>query len=174
MIIEYDVNCFERTLTIQCPDSYAEHKKEILLLLDRYYDQWHNPEEIEDDEDREWVEADACCEEYMMAKLTETYPECGEWDSIDYGDTEEEDEEPKKIIIKIPFGELTAVIGSDPDYPTIYVYLKRPDGIEIDLAAVSMDNLNEMIQAYIWGDTTKDDYTRNFCWRKEQLNEEEE
>jgi hypothetical protein len=170
MIIEYDVNCFERTLTIQCPDSYAGHEKKILELLDKYYDQWHNPEEIEDDEDREWVEGDACCEEYMMSKLTETYPECTEWDSIDYGDVEDEDEEPKKIALKIPFGELTAEIGGDPNYPTIYVYLKRPDGIEVDLVAVSMDQINTMIQAYIYERTDKDDYTENFCWREEQLN----
>ena len=75
-----------------------------------------------------------------------------------------------KISIKIPFGELTAEIGCDPNYPTVYVYLKRPDGIEIDLVAVYMDQLNEMIQAYIYENTEKDDYTENFCWRKEQLN----
>mgnify|MGYP003303864352 CR=1 FL=1 len=75
-----------------------------------------------------------------------------------------------KIALQIPFGELTAEIGSDPHYPTVYVYLKRPDGIEVDLVAVSMDHINEMIQAYIYERTDKDDYTENFCWRKEQLN----
>lgn len=76
----------------------------------------------------------------------------------------------KKIALKIPFGELTAELGCDPDYPTVYVYLKRPDGVEIDLVAVSMDQLNSMIQAYIYENTEKDDYTENFCWREEQLN----
>lgn len=100
MIIEYDVNCFERTLTIQCPDSYVGHEKKILALLDKYYDQWHNPDEAENDDDRAWLEADACCEEYMMAKLAETYPECGEWDSIYYGNDEDElDEEDRANII---------------------------------------------------------------------------
>ena len=75
-----------------------------------------------------------------------------------------------KISIIIPFGELTAEIGANPNYPTIYVYLKRHDGIEIDLMATSMDKLNNMIQAYVYEDTTKDDYTENFCWREEQLN----
>ena len=97
MIIKYDVNCFERTLTIQCPDSYVGHEKKIFELLDKYYDQWHNPNEIEDDEDREWVETDACCEEYMMSKLTETYPECGDWNSVDYGENDLDEYDEKDI-----------------------------------------------------------------------------
>ena len=96
MIIEYDVNCFERTLTIHCPDSYAIHEEKILELLDKYYEQWHNPEEAENDDDRDWLEADACCEEYMMAKIVETYPECLEWNSIYYGNDEDEIEEENR------------------------------------------------------------------------------
>lgn len=75
----------------------------------------------------------------------------------------------KKISTQVPFGKLTAEIGADPNYPTIYVYLERPDGIEIDLVAVSMDQL-DTIKAYIYEDTTKDDYTEDFVWREEQLN----
>lgn len=95
MIIEYNVNCFERTLVIKCPDSYAEHKKKIQHILDKAYFAWHSPEEIEDPEEREWVEDDACCEEYMISKVVETYPELNEclWDSFYYGDDENEIEE---------------------------------------------------------------------------------
>lgn len=95
MIIEYNVECFERTLVVKCDNTYVEHEKEILRILDKAYDVWHSPEDIEDPEEREWVENDACCEEYMMSKLTEAYPELNEclWDSFYYGDDENEIEE---------------------------------------------------------------------------------
>lgn len=93
MIIEYDVSCFERTLVIKCPGSYAEHIVHIKHILSEAYYDWHSPEDIEDPEEREWVENDACCEEYMMSKVQEIYPECEEWDSFYYGNNEEEIEE---------------------------------------------------------------------------------
>ena len=76
----------------------------------------------------------------------------------------------KKISIPTPFGELTAEIGMDPDYPTIYTYLKREDGAEIDLVAVEADQFNKMIKAYVYEDTTRDDYTESYLWTKEELN----
>lgn len=101
MIIEYDVNCFERTLVVECPDSYAEHERKMYYLLDKYYFQWHAPDEIEDPEERARVE-EACCEEYMVTKLREQYPECGEWDSFYYGDDKSEiaDDRSKKINLR--------------------------------------------------------------------------
>ena len=101
MIIEYDVSCFERTLVIECPDSYAEHESKIGRLLDKHYDIWHTPEDIEDPTERTYVE-ESCCEEYLVAKLREKYPECGEWDSFYYGDDEDEiaDDRSKKINLR--------------------------------------------------------------------------
>ena len=93
MIIEYNVECFERTLVIKCPNKYAESIREILQILEISYFAWHSPEDIEDPEEREWVENDACCEEYMMSKVQEIYHECEEWDSFYYGNNEEEIEE---------------------------------------------------------------------------------
>ncbi len=89
MIIEYDVSCFERTLVIKCPNSYAEHEKEIKMMLDKAYYEWHSPEDIEDLEEQKMVQ-DSCCEEHMMFRLSETYNMWEEWDSIYYGDDEEE------------------------------------------------------------------------------------
>ena len=92
MIIEYNVECFERTLVIKCDNIYAAHEKQIQRILDKAYYAWHSPEDIEDPEEREWVENDACCEEYMMSKVQEIYPDLDEdsWDSFYYGDDEYE------------------------------------------------------------------------------------
>ena len=92
MIIEYEVECFERVLVIKCPNSYAEHIGKIKHILNKAYFDWHSPENIEDPEEREWVENDACCEEYMMDKVSDVYPELneGSWDSFYYGNDEDE------------------------------------------------------------------------------------
>jgi hypothetical protein len=74
MTIEYDINCFERTLCIQLSSEYAEQKEHILKLLDKYYDEWH-----EDDDPCK------CCEEYMMDCLLVDY-EWDWWTSIDWED----------------------------------------------------------------------------------------
>ena len=92
MIIEYEVECFERTLVIKCNNSYAEHERKIKHILDKAYYAWHSPEDIEDPEERDWVENDACCEEYMMSKVQEIYPDLNEnsWDTFYYGNDEDE------------------------------------------------------------------------------------
>lgn len=91
MIIEYDVSCFERTLVIKCPGTYDKHEEEIKQILDKAYYAWHNPEDIEDTEERKWVENDACCEEYMIYKMCEKYHvDHDDWDSFYYGDDEHE------------------------------------------------------------------------------------
>lgn len=92
MIIEYDVECFERTLVIKCDNIYATHKRKIKHILDKAYYAWHSIEDIEDPEERAWVENDACCEEYMMSKVQEVYPNLDEdsWDTFYYGNDEDE------------------------------------------------------------------------------------
>ena len=84
MIIEYDVFCFKRTLTITFPDKYENLKDEILEMLDDYYDEWHGT----------LVGMDTCLEEYMMDRLSETYSMWEEWESIPYGD----DYEPRETL----------------------------------------------------------------------------
>ena len=80
MIIEYDVVCFERTLTIQFADKYESLKETISELIDKLYDLWHN------------IDSDSCLEEFIMDHLYDMGYEYKEWDSIPYGD----DYEPRE------------------------------------------------------------------------------
>lgn len=77
----------------------------------------------------------------------------------------------KNISVKVPLGELVAEIGGEPvGYPEIFVYLKRKDGIEIDLVAVAQDSKNEEdVKAYLYDDTSTDTYGKTFTWHKEHL-----
>ena len=82
----------------------------------------------------------------------------------------------KRISVSVPLGELTAEIGGDPEnYPELFVYLKRKDGIEIDLVAVAQNNVKEEdLKAYLYDDTSTDSYGRTFTWHEEALLIEEE
>ena len=93
MIIEYDVVCFERTLTIKFPDGHESLKEDIIKMLDVFYDEWMNTEEITNLELRELAES-TCLEEYMVDRLSETYSKLEEWESIPYG----EDYEPRETM----------------------------------------------------------------------------
>ena len=83
-------------------------------------------------------------------------------------------EKVKKISVQTPLGKLTAEIGGDPDYPEIFVYLKRENGVEIDLAAVSTNSNDDKLTAYLYEDTTRDSYTRSYTWHEEALQVEED
>ena len=93
MTIEYDVVCFERTLTIRFPDDHESLKEDIFKMLDTFYDEWMNVGEITNPELRDLVEC-TCLEEYMVNRLSETYSKLQEWDSIPYG----EDYEPRETL----------------------------------------------------------------------------
>lgn len=89
MLIEYDISCFERTLQIKFPDGYEYLKDKILKMLDEYYYYWHDAENIENPDEKSYVE-DACLEEYMMNRLSEIYNMWEEWESVSYGEEEED------------------------------------------------------------------------------------
>ena len=83
--------------------------------------------------------------------------------------------ERKTISVKTSLGELTAEIGGDPyEYPEIFVYLKREDGVEIDLVCASMNITNNEMAAYLYGDTSTDCWTKKHTWTAEELNVEVE
>ena len=82
MIIEYDVHCHQRTLTIKFPYGYESLKDEILKMLDDYYSEWQDATDP--------FITDTPLEEYMMDRLSEAYNMWEEWESIYYGDNEEE------------------------------------------------------------------------------------
>ena len=88
MIIKYDIHCFERELQITFPDGYENLEQEILLMLDAYYYEWHDAENIEDPEERFAVQ-DSCLEEYMTERLSETYAVWTEWKSVEWKYLEE-------------------------------------------------------------------------------------
>ena len=78
MITRYWVNCFERELCIEWDDAYKPLEKEILDMLDGYYFEWHDVENIADPVEQKYVQ-DSCLEEYMMYRLSETFNQWEEW-----------------------------------------------------------------------------------------------
>lgn len=79
-----------------------------------------------------------------------------------------------KISINTHLGVLEACIGSDPDYPEIFTYIRRPDGIEVDLVAVEIKEEKNIARGYIYEDTTTDQYTRTYDWDANAINVEVE
>lgn len=90
MLVTYCVDCFERELKIIFPDGYEHLRTEIEQMLDDFYFEWHDVENIEDPEEQKWIQ-DSCLEEYMMFRLSETYNMWEEWTSVYYGDDPDED-----------------------------------------------------------------------------------
>lgn len=75
------------------------------------------------------------------------------------------------ISVPTPFGELTAEIGGDSEnYPEIFVYLKRKDGIEIDFVCVSTDKENNEMDAFLYGDTSQYEWTKKYIWTEKEIN----
>lgn len=72
--------------------------------------------------------------------------------------------EEKKIFTNTPLGKLCACVGGDPDYPEIFVYIERPDGIEIDLVAAEVKVEDKAAFAYLYGDTSTDQWTNKHIW----------
>lgn len=92
MEIYFDVECFERALYIVFPQNFYVYFNDIMNLLSDAYDKWHSFEEIEDEEERDYVQF-SCLEEFMVEELSKQFPEWTKWKSEYYGDDEEEDEE---------------------------------------------------------------------------------
>ncbi len=80
-----------------------------------------------------------------------------------------------EISVETPIGVLSACIGGDPDnYPEIFCYITRPDGVEIDLTAVCIDRDEQIVRAYLYGDTATDCYTKQHTWSAEEINIQED
>lgn len=76
----------------------------------------------------------------------------------------------KIISIPTPLGELCAEIGAMPDeYPCIYTYIRREDGTEIDLVAAEVKIQDDAVKAYLYGDTTTEEYTLDHKWDREEI-----
>ena len=79
-----------------------------------------------------------------------------------------------KISVETPMGVLEACVGKDTDYPEIFTYLSRPDGVEIDLVAVEVKKDENLVRGYLYGDTATDSYTNTFDWSANEINVEVE
>ncbi len=77
----------------------------------------------------------------------------------------------QKIAIDTPLGKLCAIVGGDPkNYPEIFIYIERDDGIEIDLVAAGVDIEGNLARAYLYGDTSTDEYTKRHIWSEDEIN----
>lgn len=82
-------------------------------------------------------------------------------------------------------GTLCAEVGGDSDYPEIFAYLRRKDGVEIDICAVQGDGIvpegtdaedfdgqkgcNGGLKAYLYSDTSREDWTRCHSFSADEL-----
>lgn len=74
---------------------------------------------------------------------------------------------PKEICVNLPYGQFVACVGGDEKrYPEIFMFLRRPDGIKIDLTAVScdLDNNPEVIKAHLWSDAQSEEWKQSYSW----------
>ena len=99
---------------------------------------WDNP-----DHNAVW-KFDDCMKavDILTRRLTETDPSL-HYEIIDpeYG-----------IHVDTPIGELCACVGWDPTFPKINVYIKRRDGLEINLASIDWLEDKNAIGEHIFGD----------------------
>jgi len=80
-------------------------------------------------------------------------------------------EQEQIIEVQTPLGALCAIVGGDPqDYPEIFLYIRRADGVEIDLACASMCmETPDHIDVFNYRDTTTESWTDKFVLTKEQI-----
>jgi hypothetical protein len=69
MIVNYDVFCLNRTLTLTFRDTVKRTPEEITKYLDVLYDKWHHTEDIADPQLRANLEATPL-EEYLVFGIT--------------------------------------------------------------------------------------------------------
>lgn len=74
-----------------------------------------------------------------------------------------------QITIQTPLGELVATANPDLDYPEIYTFLRRTDGLEIDLATVTIDKEKNESHIYVYDDTSIESPTKYFIISKNDL-----
>ena len=75
-----------------------------------------------------------------------------------------------KIAVETPLGRLEACFGGDPQsYPEIFIYIVRPDCVEIDLVACEVKIEEDIAQAYLYGDTETEQWTRSHQWTRDDI-----
>lgn len=76
----------------------------------------------------------------------------------------------KKIYLDTPLGKLCAITNIEGEWSEIYVYIERPDGVEIDLVAAEVNTDEKIVSAYLYGDTTTEQWTQKHTWSEADIN----
>lgn len=78
--------------------------------------------------------------------------------------------ERKRISVQTPIGVLHAEVGMDEvNYPEIFVYLEREDGVEIDLVSAGVDVDYHITNAFLFGDTSTEEWTARHSWTEDEI-----
>lgn len=78
--------------------------------------------------------------------------------------------ERKRVSVQTPIGVLHAEVGLDEvNYPEIFVYLEREDGVEIDLVAAGVDVDYRITNAFLYGDTSTEEWTARHSWTEDEI-----
>ena len=94
--------------------------------------------------------------------------------------------ETEKMTVETPLGLLVAQASSDPNYPGIYITLKRADGVEIDLMCAECQGITSdgicgidkdenpdigecTIGGYLWEDPRRESWTYKYTWEQKEL-----
>lgn len=70
-----------------------------------------------------------------------------------------------EISVKTSFGALVAIVGGDDEFPEILVYLRKENGSELMLAAISDLSISgdeDAMRIAVYGETRDDDYSQRF------------
>lgn len=75
-----------------------------------------------------------------------------------------------RIEINTVLGKLCAEINDNCDWKEVFVYIERPDGVQIDLVAAEVLQEDRSASAYLYKDTSSDCYTNKHRWSEEEIN----
>ena len=75
-----------------------------------------------------------------------------------------------KIYLDTPLGKLCATTNVADEYAEIYVYIEREDCVEIDLVAAEVDAETRRVNAFLYGDTAVDNWTKKHTWGPDEIN----
>ena len=69
-----------------------------------------------------------------------------------------------RVSVNTPCGELIAEVGADSAYPEIFLYIRRPDGREIDLACLASDAREGLFRLFQKAEPTSESWGNSTAW----------
>jgi ketosteroid isomerase-like protein len=79
------------------------------------------------------------------------------------------DEDTDSLEVETPWGTLVAEKATDPQRPGIYTSFRRPDGIMIDLVGVETNEEEQRTSAYVWSDTSSEEWQHRYDFSQNEL-----